>query len=175
MWTIINEMVDGCHQWKVTRINSKSASSTSTIIEYSGTSSMNFDISWIMNYGSSLREKEENFDNLCCESSQPTRGISRVRLTRFKQRWNEDESSSVHRETVAFTMRVKPRPPRKAAAAAAAAAAIPCQYIREQSQITAKERILRQTKLGLQFLDDRRAENIPSRLSSSSMSTSTPL
>ena len=26
----------------------------------------------MVNYGSSLREKEENFDNLCCESSQPT-------------------------------------------------------------------------------------------------------
>ena len=36
------------------------------------------------------------------------RGISRVWLTRFEQRWNDDESSSVHRETVAFTMRVKP-------------------------------------------------------------------
>ena len=35
-------------------------------------------------------------------------GIARVRLTRFEQRWNEDESSSVHRESVAFTMRVKP-------------------------------------------------------------------
>ena len=35
------------------------------------------------------------------------RGISRVRLARFEQRWNEDESSSVHRETVAFTMWVK--------------------------------------------------------------------
>ena len=33
---------------------------------------MNSDKSWIMNYGASLREKEENIDNLCCESSQPT-------------------------------------------------------------------------------------------------------
>ena len=33
---------------------------------------MNLDKSWAMDYGSSLREKEENFDNLCCESSQPT-------------------------------------------------------------------------------------------------------
>ena len=33
---------------------------------------MNFDKSWIMNYGSSLREQEENFDNLCFESSKPT-------------------------------------------------------------------------------------------------------
>ena len=33
---------------------------------------MNFDISWIMDYCSWLREKEENFNNLCYESSQPT-------------------------------------------------------------------------------------------------------
>ena len=41
----------------------------------------------------------------------------------------------------------KTRPPRKAAAAAAAAAAIPCQYLREQSQITEKEWILREDKM----------------------------
>ena len=35
-------------------------------------------------------------------------GISRIRLTRFEQRWNEDESLSVQRETVASMMRVKP-------------------------------------------------------------------
>ena len=46
--------------------------SVRTISEYSGMSYMNFDKSWIMNYGSSLRDKEENFDNLRCESSQPT-------------------------------------------------------------------------------------------------------
>ena len=39
---------------------------------------------------------------------QACRGLSRVRLTRFEQRWTEDKSSSVHRETVALTMRVKP-------------------------------------------------------------------
>ena len=33
---------------------------------------MNSDESWIMNYGPSSREKEEHFDNLCCESPQPT-------------------------------------------------------------------------------------------------------
>ena len=53
-------------------MNSKSSSSTSTIIEYFRMSFLNFDKSWIMNYGSSLREKEENFDNLYFESSQPT-------------------------------------------------------------------------------------------------------
>ena len=51
-------------------------------------------------------KKEENFDNLCYEFTA-YRGISQIRLTRFEQRWNEDDSSSVHREIVAFTMRVK--------------------------------------------------------------------
>ena len=41
----------------------------------------------------------------------------------------------------------KPRPSRKAAAAAAAAAAILRQYIREQSQMKEKERILREDKI----------------------------
>ena len=39
---------------------------------------------------------------------QDYRGKSRVWFTRFEQRWNEDESSSVRRETVAFTVRVNP-------------------------------------------------------------------
>ena len=34
----VNEVVDGCHQWKVARMNSESSSSTSTIIEYFGMS-----------------------------------------------------------------------------------------------------------------------------------------
>ena len=50
----------------------KSSSSTSTIIEYSGMFDMNFYKSRVMDYGSSSREKEENFDNLCCESFKPT-------------------------------------------------------------------------------------------------------
>ena len=33
---------------------------------------MNFGKSWIVSYGSSLREKEENLDDLCYESSQLT-------------------------------------------------------------------------------------------------------
>ena len=40
---------------------------------------------------------------------QAHRGKSRVWFTGFEQRWNEEEeSSSPHRETVAFTKRVKP-------------------------------------------------------------------
>ena len=50
----------------------KITSSTRTIIEYFGMSHMTTYKSWIMDYGSLLREKEENFDNLCCESSMPT-------------------------------------------------------------------------------------------------------
>ena len=65
-------MVDRCDQRKVARMNSKSSSRTSTIIEYFRTSCMNSDMSWVVDYSSSLREKEENFDNLCYESSQPT-------------------------------------------------------------------------------------------------------
>ena len=33
---------------------------------------MNSDKSWIVNYGSSLCKKEENFENVCFESSKPT-------------------------------------------------------------------------------------------------------
>ena len=33
---------------------------------------MNFDDSWMVSYGSKLRKKEENFDNLCFESSTIT-------------------------------------------------------------------------------------------------------
>ena len=44
--------------------------------------------------------------------------------------------------------------------AAAVAAAIPYQYIWEQSQITEKERILREEKIGLWFLDDICGEDI---------------
>ena len=133
-------------------MNSKSSSSTSTIIEYFGTSYMNFDKSWIMNCGSSLREKEENFDNLCCESSLPTVEYH-VRLARFEQRWNEDESSSVHRETVAFTMRVNPSHFEKQQR----------QQRQQQSYVNTSENKVKlkkrkesfeKTKLGLWFLDD---------------------
>ena len=85
-----------------------------------------------MNYGSSLREKEENFENLCCESSQPT--------VEYLEQGSKDSN---HVETkMNFQACIgKPLPPRKAAAAAAAAAIL-CQYIRGQSPTTEKKRIL---------------------------------
>ena len=69
---------------------------------------MNFDKSWIMNYGSSLREKEENFDNMCCESSKPTVEYHEKGAQDSNNVETKIESSSVHRETVASTMRVNP-------------------------------------------------------------------
>ena len=89
-----------------------------------------------------IEQKEENFDNVCCESSQPTVEQD------SPQRWSEDESSSVHRETVAFTMQQQQRR-------------------QQQSRVSTSENTVElqkrtesfeKTKLGLQFLDDRRAE-----------------
>ena len=157
--TIIDEVVDGCHQWKVTRMNSKSSSSTSTIIEYFGIFYLNLDKSWIMNYGSLLRKRKRT-SIICVRIFTAYRGISRVRLTRFEQRWYEDESSSVHRETVAFTMRVKPglfgKQPRQ-------------QRRQQQSyvntfenkvQLQKRKGSFERTELGLWFLDDIRGEDI---------------
>ena len=62
-----------------------------------------------MDYGSSLREKEDNFDNLCCESSHPTVAIARVRLTRFLDNVETKMNlQASHRATVAFTKRENP-------------------------------------------------------------------
>ena len=70
--TIINIMVGDRHQWKVARTNSKSSPCTSIITECSRLSQMNSEKLWIVNYGSALRKKEEDFDNVCFESSKPT-------------------------------------------------------------------------------------------------------
>ena len=92
------------HWW-----TSVTSSSTSTIIEYSRIFYMNLDNSWVNDHGSSLREEEENVDNLFCDIFTVYRGISRIRLWRFEQPWNKDESSSsVHRESVVFMIRVQP-------------------------------------------------------------------
>ena len=107
-----------------------------------------------MNYGSSLHKKEESFDNVCVSNlpSLPWNITSKVHKIR-KNVETKVKLSSVHRETVASTLREKPWPPRKAAAAAAAAAAILCPYIRERSPITQTERSFERTESGIQFLD----------------------
>ena len=62
----------------------------------------------IMNYSSSLRMKEENLNNVCFESSKPVV----VKHGQGSQDPNNDktkvEPSSMHRETVASTIRVAP-------------------------------------------------------------------
>ena len=102
------------------------------------------------------------------------RGRSRVWFTRFEQRWNEDESSSVHRETVAFTMRVKPVLLEKQQRQ---------QRLQQQSHVNTSENKVQLQKRKKILREDRIWTMIPgwhawrryfSRLSSSSMFTSTP-
>ena len=109
---------------------------------------MNSDKSWIMNYGSSLREKEANFVNLCCESSQPT--------VECHEQGSQDSNSVETKMNLQACIwnrclhdAGRTRPPRKAAAAAAAAAAILCQYIRGQSPTTEKKSAFERTAFGL--------------------------
>ena len=78
------------------------------------------------------------------------RGISRVRHTRFEQRWNEDESSSVHRETVAFTMRVKLGRQQQSHVNAS----------EDKVQLQKRKGSVERTEFGLRFLDDIRGEDI---------------
>ena len=68
---------------------------------------MNFDNSWMVNYGSKLR-KEENFDNMCFESSKPTVEYHEYGSQDSNNVETKVKPSSMHRETVAFTIRVKP-------------------------------------------------------------------
>ena len=86
----------------------------------------------MVNYGSKLRKKEENFDNMYFESSKPT--------VEFHEYGSQDSNivetkvkpSSMHRETVASTKWENPGL-LAAAAAAATAAAILYQRIQERS------------------------------------------
>ena len=137
-------------------MNSKSSSSTSTIIEYSRIFNMNSDKSWIMNYGSSLREKEENFDNLCCESPQPTVEITsmahKIRTT-LTRRWIFKRASGIR----CLHDGCKTRPPLKAAAAASSN---PVSIHRGQSPTQEKKSAFERTEFGLWFLDDRRGGDI---------------
>ena len=61
-----------------------------------------------MDHGSSLREKEEHLDDLCYESSQPTVEYHEYGSQDSNNVETKVKPSSMHRETVASTMRVKP-------------------------------------------------------------------
>ena len=112
---------------------------------------------------------EENFDDLCCESSQPIVEYHKIR-TQLKRRWIFKRASGNR----CLRGAGKTWPPRKAAAAAAAAAAIPCQYIREQSRITEKEKRFPKNKIRTMIPGWHTLRRHYSRFSASSMSTSTP-
>ena len=82
-----------------------------------------------------VAQKEENFDNLCCESSQPT---VKIRTTLIR-RWIFKRASGnrcLHDAGKTWPHR------RTAAAAVATAAAIICQYILGQSPTTEKISVL---------------------------------
>ena len=108
--------------------------------------------------------KEENFDNLCLESSKPAVENHEYGPQDSNNVETKVKPSSVHRETVAFTMRVEPGLLEKQQRQ---------QRRQQQSHVNTSENKVKlqkrkesfeQTRLGLQFLDDRRAEHIPSRL-----------
>ena len=102
--------------------------------------------SWIMNYGSSLREKEKTsiicVANLHSPPWNITSNAHKIRTT-LKRRWIFKCASGNR----CLHDAGETRPPRKAEAAAAAAAAILCQYIRGQSPATEKKWILREDRI----------------------------
>ena len=83
---------------------------------------------------------------------QAYRGKSRVWFTRFEQRSNEDESSSVHREPLPSRCGLLKNHQRHVHTS------------ENKVELQKRQGSFERTKLGLQFLHDRRAENIPSRL-----------
>ena len=133
---------------------------------------MNSDMSWIMNYGSSLRKKEENFDNLCFESSQPAVEYNEEGSQDSNNVETKVKPSSVHRETVASTMPpVNPGLLEKQQRCSSNPMSI---HPRTQTNYIKEKDPSRGQNLEKKFLDDRRREDIPLKRSSSSMSTSTP-
>ena len=53
---------------------------------------MIFHSSWMVNYGSKLRKKEKNFDNICFESSKPTVEDHEYVSQDSNNRWNEGQT-----------------------------------------------------------------------------------
>ena len=170
---IINKVVDDWHQWKVTRMNSKSSSSTSTIIEFSRIFYMNLDKSWVIDYCSSLREKRKKKTSIICVAKfhslpwNTTKKAHKIRTT-LKRRWIFKRASGNRSLHDAGKTRVSSK-------SSSGGSSNPMSiHPRTKSNYRRRMNPSRRTKLGLQLMDDRRAENIPSRLSSSSMHTSTP-
>ena len=104
--------------------------------------------------------KKKNVDNLCYESSQPTVEYHAYGSQDSNKRWNEDESSSVHRETVAFTMRVTPGLLEKQQRRQRQQQQQSCVNTSEDKvQLHGKKSVFQRTEFGLWFLDDIRGED----------------
>ena len=96
-----------------------------------------------------IARKSRKFDNLCCESSQPTVEYKAHKTrTTLKFKWIFKRASGNRCPHDAG----KTQPPRKAAATAAAATIL-CQYIRRQSPTAEKKRILREDRIWTTILE----------------------
>ena len=130
---------------------------------------MNFDNSWMVNYGVKLRKKEENFDNnrtsnlpsLPRNFTSMVHKISNIVETKVKP-------SSMHRETVASTKWENIRPPRSSGGSGNSRSNPLSTHPRTKSICMKKDIPSSGQEFGLQFLDDRRAEDTAMILSSSS-------
>ena len=69
---------------------------------------MDFDNSWMVNHGSKLRKKEENFENMYFESSKPTVEHHEYGSQDSNNVETKVKPSSMPRETVGSTKRENP-------------------------------------------------------------------
>ena len=90
-----------CH----TSAQRSSKLSPSTRTDYFQT---NFENSWMVNDGPKLRKKEENFDNMCFESSKPTVEYHEYGSQDSNNVETKVKLSRMHRDTVASTKRENP-------------------------------------------------------------------
>ena len=113
----------------------------------------------MVNYGSRLRKKEDNFDNMCFESSKPT--------VEYHEHGSQDSNnvetkvkpSSVHRETVASTKRHDPGLLESSSGGSGNRSSNPLSKHPRMKSIYIEKEILREDRIWLQFLDDRCAED----------------
>ena len=126
---------------------------------------MIFDKSWMVSYDSWLRKKEENFDNVCFEFSQPTVENHEYGSQDSNNVETKVKPSSVLRETDASTMREIPASSKSSSGSSGGSSSNPMSvHPRTKVKVQERKESFERTEFGLQFLDDRRAENILSRI-----------
>ena len=114
-----------------------------------------------------VAQKEANFDNVCLQSSKLTVGNRGYGTQDSKNVETKVKLSCAHLDTVASTMRVNPDLLEKQSNPMS-------MHPRKRLWLQQRKESFERTEFGQWFLNDIRGENIPSGLSSSSMSTSTP-